>query len=111
MTDEPVYLFLHRLALQMGRWDVDEMAAEIPMPVLWRWFAYWRIEPFGDEWRRSGRLASIVAAASGVRNAGDLEDKFMPGGGKFRDMNQTEIEMLQELRKIDALRQQIDSRR
>lgn len=92
-------LFLFRLALAIGEWDVDAMGA-MPMPLLAEWMAYWQVEPFGDEWRRTGRLATIVAAAAGAKVEGDLEEKFLPGGGIYRGMNQTEAQMLDEIRKI-----------
>lgn len=85
------------------------------MPLFWEWCAYYRIAPWGDAWRRAGRLASHIAASSGAKveggEIGDIEESFMPTGGKYRGMNQTEIEMLRELRKIPAIREQIDRRR
>jgi hypothetical protein len=91
--------------------DPDEMAERMPLPLVWEWIAFYQMEPFGDAWRRTGRLASIVAAASGAKVEGSMEDLFMPGGGKYRGMNQTEMQMLEELRKIPALREQIDRRK
>ena len=92
--------FLFRLALAVGEWDVDAIGSRIPMSLLVEWMAYWHVEPFGDDWRRSGRLATIVAAASGEKVEGELEEKFLPGGGIYRGMNQTEQQMLDEIRKI-----------
>lgn len=40
------------------------------------WFAFYRLEPYGDEWRQSGQVAAYIAAANGARNA-QIED-FMP---------------------------------
>jgi hypothetical protein len=95
-----VRAFLFRLALAVGEWDVDAIGSRIPMSLLVEWMAYWHVEPFGDDWRRSGRLATIVAAASGAKVEGELEEKFLPGGGIYRGMNQTEQQMLDEIRKI-----------
>jgi hypothetical protein len=81
------------------------------MPLFWEWVAFYRISPWGDPWRRAGRHASIVAAAAGAKVESTFEDKFMPTGGKLRDMNQTEVEMLEKLRSIDAFREDIDRRR
>lgn len=83
----------------------------MPVWVMWYWMAYYRVSPWGDSWRRSGRLALVTASAMGAKLDSAFEDKFMPGGGKFRDMNQTEVEMLEELRKIEVFRDQIDKRR
>lgn len=93
-------MFLFRLALAIGEWNVDKLAQEMTVPMLVDWLAYFRLEPFGDEWRRTGRLATIVAASSGAKVEGELEEKFLPGGGIYRGKNQTEQQMLDELRKI-----------
>ena len=103
--------FLFRLALKLGIWDVDELARKMPMSLFWEWLAFYRISPWGDEWRQSGRLAAVVAGASGCKIDHTFEDRFMPTGGRYRGMNQTEIEMLEELRKIGPIREQIDKRR
>lgn len=79
--------------------------------MFWEWVAFFRISPWGDSWRRSGRLATVFAAAMGAKVNDHLEDKFMPGGGKFRGMNDSEIEMLEQLKKIDVFREQIERRR
>lgn len=92
--------FLYRLALKLGRWDVDALAAEMPMDAVVEWIAFFKMEPFGDEWRRTGRLAAIVAAAAGAKIEGDLEEKFLPGGGIYGGKTQTEQQMLDEIRKI-----------
>lgn len=108
---EPLREFLFRLALALGVWNVDDLAERIPMDLFWEWAAFYRLCPWGDDWRRTGRLATIVAAAAGAKVEGDLEERFMPGGGKYRGMNQTEIEMIEELKKIPQIRAQFDARR
>jgi hypothetical protein len=45
--------FLHRLALKLGIWDVDALAEAMPVDLLYRWMAYYQLEPWGDEWLRS----------------------------------------------------------
>lgn len=45
--------FLHRLALKLGIWDVDALADAMPVDQLYRWMAYYQLEPWGDEWLRS----------------------------------------------------------
>jgi hypothetical protein len=96
--------------LQLGVWDVDAMAAKMSMPLVVEWMAFYIRSPFGDEWRRTGRLAGIVAAAAGAKVDGDLEEHFLPTGGRYRGLNQTEAQMLDELRKIPQLRAQLDNR-
>ena len=70
------------------------------MSMMTEWMAFYRMEPWGDEWRQSGRLATIVAAAAGAKPDGNLEEKFLPGGGIYRGMNADEMRVLDELRKI-----------
>lgn len=108
---EPLREFLFRLALEIGVWDVDSLAEEMPMELFWEWMAFYRMSPWGDSWRQTGRLATIVGAAAGAKLPPDFEDKFMPCGGRYRGMNKSEVQMLEELRKIDAFREQIDGRR
>jgi len=86
------------------------MAAKMSMPLVVEWMAFYIRSPFGDEWRRTGRLAGIVAAAAGAKVDGDLEEHFLPTGGRYRGLNQTEAQMLDELRKIPQLRAQLDNR-
>jgi hypothetical protein len=46
-------LFLHRLALKLGIWDVPALAAAMPVDTLYGWMGYYQLEPWGDEWLRS----------------------------------------------------------
>ena len=101
---------LFRLALKLGVWDVDALADSMPVELFKEWMAFYMIEPWGDEWRRTGRLTALMVAAAGAKVEGELEEKFLPGGGMYRGMNQTEAQMLDELRKIPIFREQIDGR-
>lgn len=66
--------------------------------------AYWRIEPFGDEWRRAGRAALTAAAGFGAKPDADAEEKFLPS---YRQRPQTLEEMRAELMKIPAFAEQM----
>lgn len=111
LADEPEREFLFRLALQLGIWDVEALADSMPLPMFYDWLAFYRMSPWGDEWRRAGRLARIIALANGAKGVEDLEDNFMPGGGRYRGMNQSEIEMLKELKKIPQVQQRFENKR
>lgn len=102
---------LLRVAVMAGEWNINSLSQRMDVKTLATWTAYYRISPWGDDWRRSGRLASVIASAAGVRVDGDFEDKFMPGGGRYRGMNQTEREMMEELKKIPQMREQFEQRR
>lgn len=96
--------------MKLGVWDVDTLASEMTMDAFQEWLAFYMVEPYGDEWRRTARLASVMVAAAGAKVDGDLEEKFLPGGGMYRGLNPDECNMLDELRKVPALREQLDRR-
>ena len=89
-----------RLALEVGEWDVDSLAERMTVHQMAEWAAFYKLSPWGDAWRRSGRMVAMIAAAFGAKPGEGFEDKFMPGGGRYRGMNQSETEMLDELRKV-----------
>lgn len=66
--------------------------------------AYWIVEPFGDEWARTGKLAAVVAASQGAKVEPDFEEKFLPS---YRAPQQTEAQMIEELRKIPGFAAQL----
>lgn len=101
---------LFRLALKLGVWDVDGLAEAMPLDVFTRWAAFYMVEPWGDEWRRTARLASVMVAAAGAKAEGELEEKFLPGGGVYRGMNETEAQLYDELKKIPELRERLEQR-
>ena len=97
-------LFLYRLAALHGVIDVEAWAKTIPLRVLRGWMAYWTIEPFGDEWARTGKLAAVVAKSNGAEVNTEFEEKFLPS---YRAPVQTEADMIAELRKIPAFAAQM----
>lgn len=66
--------------------------------------AYWRIEPFGDEWRRSAREALTAAAGFGAKPDPDAEERFLPS---YREKPQTIDDIRRELAKIPAFAAQM----
>jgi hypothetical protein len=97
-------LFLYRLALQIGEWNVDALAARITLDQLRRWMAYWHVEPFGDEWRRAGRMTTMIRCGMGEEFDPKRESKFMPN---WREPVQTEEELIAEFAKIPAFAAQL----
>ena len=90
-------LFLYRLAALQRVVDVEEWAKQIPLRVLRGWMAYWTLEPFGDDWARSGKLAAVLASSNGAKVDTDFETKFLPS---YRAPVQTTEQMIEELRKV-----------
>lgn len=99
--------FLYRLALAMGIWDVEAWKKRITVGQLKRWMAYYRVDPWGSDWRRAGRAAFITAQAMGAKIDEEAEEKFLP---TYRSAEQTEEQMIAELRKIGVFRKQMDER-
>ncbi len=97
-------LFLYRLAALHRVVDVDEWAKQIPLRVLRGWMAYWTLEPFGDDWARSGKLAAVLASSNGAKVDTDFETKFLPS---YRAPVQTTDEMIAELKKVPAFAAQM----
>lgn len=69
------------------------------MPAFRRWFAFYRLEPFGDDWRRSARATVILAGALGAKTKEDSEEMFLPTYDPRRP-TQTPDEMARELAKL-----------
>ncbi len=66
--------------------------------------AYWTLEPFGDDWARSGKLAAVLASSNGAKVDTDFEAKFLPS---YRAPVQTTDEMIAELKKVPAFAAQM----
>lgn len=48
-------MFLYRLALQLGIWNVEEpggLADQMSAEQLYKWMAVFQVMPWGDEWLR-----------------------------------------------------------
>jgi hypothetical protein len=103
-------LFLYRLAMQMRIWDVEAWKKEITLDQVKRWLAFYRIQPWGDDWRRTARLAVSLAAANGAKVKEDAEEMFLPTFDPSRP-TQTEEEMLRELSKIPGFAEQLRKQR
>ena len=107
MRGQPFLLFLGRLALACGEWDIEAFTARIPIRVVNWWMAYWQCEPWGAEWHRSGKLATAMAAAMGSDVPADFVEKFLP---TYREKLQTKQQMLEQLRKIPAFAAQMEEK-
>jgi|APGre2960657404_1045060.scaffolds.fasta_scaffold01479_14 hypothetical protein len=94
----------------MGIWDVENWKKEITVEQLKRWLAVYRVMPFGDDWRRTARLAVTLAASNGAKVREDAEEMFLPTYDPGRP-TQTEEEMLAELSKIPGFAEQLQRQR
>ena len=96
-------MFLYALALELGIANVEHWKQEIALDQIHRWFAFYRIRPWGDDWRRTARLSMSFAAVMGAKVKDDAEDMFLPTYDPTRPM-QTEEEMIRELMKIPGFK-------
>lgn len=103
-------MFLYRLALEIGEWDVEQtvhsLASRMTIGQLRTWMAYYRIEPFGQDWWRSARLAATVGAMWTGKYQEQVEETFMPTYREARP--QAEAEMIAELKKAPMFRKQLE---
>lgn len=105
-------MFLYRLALAMGEWDVEQtvvsLASRITLDQLKRWMAFYRIEPWGDDWRRTGREVAMLGASWTGNFDKELEERFLPTYRSNRP--QTEAEIRAELMKVPGFRKQLEGK-
>jgi hypothetical protein len=86
---------------------VEALSKRISLRQLKWWAAYWMVEPFGDDWARSGKLAAVMAAAQGARVEPDFEEKFLPS---YRAPVQTEEQLKEQLRRIPFFAAQMEAK-
>jgi hypothetical protein len=86
---------------------VETLSKLISLRQLKWWAAYWMVEPFGDDWSRSGKLAAVMAAAQGAKVEPDFEEKFLPS---YRAPVQTEEELKAQLRRIPFFAAQMEAK-
>ena len=72
-------LFLYRLALKLGTWDVETLSEEMSVDQLYGWMGYYMLEPWGDEWLRSAmQIAQFRNAHRGKNTPPKKAEDFMP---------------------------------
>lgn len=56
-----------------------------------KWLAYWKTEPFGDDWNRTARQTLFIMQALGVKVDESFLEKFLPNYDPHRVMTEDEI--------------------
>jgi hypothetical protein len=82
-----------------GRLHVDQVLAELSGDELAEWQAYYALEPWGDEWKRTALVAMLIAETH--RNPDEREepfelDEFMPRFESSEDERGDETEETEE---------------
>lgn len=70
-------MFTYRLALAMGVWDVEKFKRRITRQQLRKWFAFYRIEPWGQPWLMAGRMTSLIRHAFTGKFDRHDEERFL----------------------------------
>jgi hypothetical protein len=56
-----------------------------------RWIAYYRVEPFGQDWLRTARATLFTAIAFGAKPDDSFVEMFLPNYDPGREMTEDEI--------------------
>jgi hypothetical protein len=95
-----VLLFLYRLALKLGIWNVEDpggLADKMSWQQLERWMAVFLLEPWGDEWLRDAVLMSQNYNVNRPKGKAALSPyEFMP----VQKRQQTQAEMMAILERV-----------
>jgi hypothetical protein len=83
--------FVYRLATHFRIDDVEAWMQRISLRQVVRWFAYWKVEPFGDDWMRSALTTLYVLKALGANVDEDFIERFLPNYDPDRPMTDDEI--------------------
>lgn len=103
-------MFVYRLALELGVWNVEEWKKEISLDQLKKWLAFYRLEPWGQPWRMMGRAVAFIRAAFGVKidRIEYEEQRFLPtyrqGDEYDVDRIQTDEEIAERLSAIPGMK-------
>ena len=93
---------MYRLATHHRIIDVDALMKRITLRQVEKWLAYWKVEPFGDDWNRTARQTLFIVQALGGKVDEGFIEKFMPNYDPGRVMTRDEI--MAELGKITRTR-------
>jgi hypothetical protein len=83
--------FVYRLAAHLGIGNVETWKRELTLDQLHKWIAYYRVEPFGEDWLREARATMFTIAALGAKPGSDFVDIFLPNYDPDREMTEDEI--------------------
>lgn len=83
--------FIYRLAAHHRIDDVEEWMRRVSLRQILTWYAYWRVEPFGDDWTRTAVQTLFVLKALGQAVDETFVEKFLPNYDPDRPMTEDEI--------------------
>jgi hypothetical protein len=65
---------------------------ELPLDDFLWWYAYWRVEGFGQSWERTATQTMFILKALGADVDETFIDRFLPGYDPDRPMTEEEME-------------------
>jgi hypothetical protein len=68
------------------------MMERMPLDDLLEWFAYWKVEGFGEEWSRTATQTLFILKALGADVDETFIERFLPGYDPDRPMTQDEMD-------------------
>lgn len=98
--------FIYRLATHHRIADVEEWMSRTTMRQIVKWYAYWKVEPFGDDWTRTALSTLYVLKALGATVDESFIERFLPNYDPNRVMTEDEINA--ELNKFSRHMRQVE---
>ena len=83
---------------------VNELLDRMSMDELAEWMAYYEIEPFGESWKQTAYICSMVGNAAGGKKGGRpfQPDEFLPAKSRPRHRRMSGDEILSVFRLMAA---------
>jgi len=92
---------VYRLAAHHRIPEPEKWKRTVTLRQIEKWFAYWKVEPFGNDWDRTARQTLFILKALGAGVDASFVETFLPNYDPDRVM--TEEEMAAELTKFARL--------
>lgn len=83
--------FLYRLAAHLRIPDVESWKRSLTLNQFHKWIAYYRVEPFGEDWLRTAKSTLYVLMALGSKVDEKFIEAFLPSYDPDREMTEDEI--------------------
>jgi hypothetical protein len=84
--------FVYRLAAHFRIANVEEWKRTVSLRQVQKWIAFYKIEPFGDDWNRTARSTLFILKAMGSSVDDRFLEMFLPTYDPDRPMTPDEIE-------------------
>lgn len=76
----------------MGIDEVEKWKRRVSLKQVQKWIAYYRVEPFGEDWARTARSTLFILKALGAQVDERFLEQFLPSYDPTRPMTDEEIQ-------------------